>query len=202
MDWPGCNVMWSCYFKYSLHWLHTVIRQGDTVALQSHIKEKWLSCSGPECVTNACPGAIFQERDFNHCFGEVFQIYRPSPGDIRSGDLVALHYPQQHAKWLGCLGNVCHKEGCPGHPSTQYGFSREDRWYQCNGEVYRIFAYGKSTGAIINSGDDVMLYFLITKTWVNGEGLIDGKNPCPGSEPPRQDKFDVCAHEVFKIIKR
>ena len=201
MDRPGCNVLQSCYFKYSLHYLHTVIRQGDTIALQTHIKEKWLSCFGHECGTVGCPGAIFEGKDWNNCRGEVLQIYKLSPGIIRSGDLVALHYPLQHANWLGCLNDVCRKERCPGNPSTRCGFATEDSWYQCYGEVYRIFAYGKRRGAIINSGDDTMLYFLNTKTWVNGEGVVEGKNSCPGRAPPRRNKFDVCAHEVFTIIK-
>ena len=154
------------------------------------------------CTTVGCPSAIFEGADWDNCKGEVFQIYKPSPGEIRSGDLVGLHYPLQQANWLGCLGNECKKEPCPGHPSTQYGFEKEDRWYQCNGEVYRIFAYQKNMGDVINSGDDIMLYFLIGRSWVNGEGVVDGKNLCPESEPPRPDKFDLCAHEVFTIIKR
>ena len=155
------------------------------------------------CDTPACPGAIFDGRDWSHnCLGEVFQIYKPIPGFIRSGDIVGIHYPHRRGSWLGCGGHQCRKMSCPGHPSTRYGFSREDRWYQCSGEVYRIFAYRKSRGAIINSGDDIMLYFLAFKRWVNGEGNVEGTSACPGYEPPRKDKFDRCPHEVFTIIKR
>ena len=180
----------------------TAIRQGDTIALQTHTKERWLACSGDVCSTSDCPGAIFEGADWNRCWGEVFQIYRPTPGEIRSGDLIGIHFPRQHGNWLGCSGHHCKKTSCPGHPSTRYGFSRGDRWYQCYGEVYRIFAYRKSRGAIINSGDDIMLYFIVARRWVDGEGTVQAINDCPGYEPPRQDKFDHCAHELFTIIKR
>ena len=133
----------------------------------------------------------------------MFQIYKPiSSGRICSGDIVGLHYTLQHGKWLGCLGRQCAKKSCPGYPSSRYGFATRDSWYHCYGEVFRIYAYRKKEGDTINSGDDIMLYFINSRKWVNGEGEIEGNNSCPGSAPPHQHKFDVCAHEVFTIIKR
>ena len=196
-----CNFA-QLYYNY-LHSLHTVIRQGDTIALQTHIKEKYFSCWRHLCDTANCGGAVFEGNYWTYnCRGEVFQIFKPSPGDIRSGDLVGLHYTAQSGNWLSCQGNECRKENCPGHPSTRYGFATEDNWYRCYKNVYRIFAYNKGRGATLYSGDNVMLYFLNAKTWINGEGQVEGNNGCPGSSPPSRNKFDICAHEVFTIIKR
>ena len=81
---------------------HTVIRQGDTIALQTHIKEKYLSCHRHLCDTANCGGALFEGNDWDYrCRGEVFQIYKPTPGEIRSWDLIGLYYPLQPGNWLG-----------------------------------------------------------------------------------------------------
>ena len=169
--------------------------------MQTHIKEKYLSCWRPLCDAPSCGGAIFEGSDWtHHCRGEVFQIFKPYPGAIRSGDLVGLHYTAQPGNWLGCRGNECKKETCPGHPSTHHGFTTVDNWYRCYKNVYQIFAYNKRKRAKLYSGDDVMLYFLYSKTWVNGDGRIKGNDRCPEYLPSSRDKFDDCPHEVFKII--
>ena len=54
----------------------------------------------------------------------------------------------------------------------------------------------------IYSDDNVMFYLVNTKTWLNGEGQVEGNNQCPESAPPRRYKFDECSHEIFTIIKR
>ena len=93
---------------------HTVIRQGDTIALQTHIKEKYFSCHRHLCDTSNCGGALFEGNDWDYrCRGEVFQIYKPTPGEIRSGDLIGLYYPLQPGNWLGCQGFECKKRNLP-----------------------------------------------------------------------------------------
>ena len=68
--------------------------------------------------------------------------------------------------------------------------------------VYKIYAFEKGNGAPLYSGDNVMFYLVNTKTWLNGEGQVEGNNQCPESAPPRRYKFDECSHEIFTIIKR
>ena len=75
-------------------------------------------------------------------------------------------------------------------------------WLRCYKNVYKIFAFKKGNGAPLYSGDNVMFYLVNTKTWLNGEGRVEGNNQCPESAPPHRYKFDECSHEIFTIIKR
>ena len=183
--------------------LYTVsIKQGDTVVLQTHSKSKWVSCWRPSCDTTGCPGTVWTSRDNHHCKGEVFQIFKKHPGDIRSGDAVGIHYSHQRGSWLGCDGTTCKKKRCPGNPTMRYGFGDKCKWSQCNGEVLKIYAYGKRNGAAIRSFDTVMFYVTSTKGWLNGEGTVEGNNRCPGNgQPPSTSTYNRCPHEVFTIIK-
>ncbi len=140
---------------------------------------------------------LFKGSDWNNCWGEVFEIYRAAgPGAVRVGDLVGLHYPRQRGNWLGCAGSHCVKATCPGHPTTAYGFANTDRFFQCYGEVFRIYARGKGSGAIINS-----LYL---------QGVAQGYDqdtvkvcPCLGTARPlAHSVYDGCAFETFRVWKR
>ena len=42
----------------------------------------------------------------------------------------------------------------------RYGFQAEEKWYQCGGEVFRIYAKGKREGWRVKEGDDVMFYYV------------------------------------------
>ena len=137
-------------------------------------------------------------------WGEVFRIYRAAgSGHVRAGDIVGFYYPYQPGFWLGCAGANCAKSDCPGSPTTAHGFASEDHWVRCWGEVFRIYANGKSSGTVINSGDDIMLYYIQGDTWVSQGDGNTRKLPYPGSvRPPAFDKFDGCGWETFKIWKR
>ena len=41
-----------------------------------------------------------------------------------------------------------------------YGFETPEKWYQCGGEVFRIYAKGKEVVWRVREGDDVMFYYL------------------------------------------
>ena len=145
--------------------------------------------------------------DWNTCHGEIFQIYRArGPGQVRAGDLVGLHYPNIPGKWLGCPGTTkgCEKTSCPGQPTIAHGFATLDNWFRCWGEVFRIYANGKNEGAVIKSGDDIMLYYIQEGNWVAQPDTGNtGKFPCPGTvRPPPLSRVDVCPSETFKIWKR
>lgn len=160
-----------------------------------------MSCRESECGTSDCPNAFFDPKDSNACLGEGFQIYTTKPSEIKVGDLVGLHYPHQKGNWLAC-SSYCGKSSCPGNPTYEKGFSHEDRWFQCFGEVYRIYVYGKNYGDQIISGDLIGLYYIQDKTWLSGGGDKLVKTSCIGSVPPNPSQYDTCAHEIFTIIKR
>ena len=183
---------------------HAALISGDTVALQTYVRSHWLSCSLPSCYRNSCPRIHIFGNDWINCYGEVFQIYRASgPGRVRVGDLVGLYYPHQAGHWLGCPYEDCYKATCPGIPTITYGFASQDHWFRCFGEVFRIYANGKGNGAVINSGDDIMLYYVQGDTWIAQDDGNTRKQPCPGTvRPPPFDRFDECAWETFTIWKR
>ena len=183
---------------------HTALNHGDTVALQTYVRNYWLSCSPPSCFRHGCPRMLMRGTDWTFCFGEVFRIYRASgSGLVRVGDLVGLYYPHQSGRWLGCRGVNCAKDTCPGQPTTTHGFASHEHWYRCWGEVFIIYSKGKSDGTIINDGDDIMLYYLHDEIWVaQGDGNTQ-KLPCAGTaRPPSLSKFDACTLETFTIWKK
>ena len=91
--------------------------------------------------------------DWTVCWGEVFQIYRAAgSGRVRAGDIVGFYYPHQPGHWLGCPGANCAKFDCPGFPTSAHGFASVDHWIRYWGEVFRVYANGKSYGTVINSG--------------------------------------------------
>ena len=183
---------------------HPALYHGDTVALQTYVNNRWLGCAGSPCGGATCPAMLMKGSDWTNCWGEVFEIYRTLPGAVRVGDLVGLHYPRQRGHWLGCAGNQCGRATCPGHPTTAYGFASQDLWFRCYGEVFRIYARGKSSGSIINSDDNIALYYLQNQLWVaQGYDIHTDKRPCLGtSRPPALSVYDGCAFETFRIWKR
>ena len=193
-------IIWSSNAMY----FYAGIYHGNTIALQSHDRAYWLGCPSYPCDRRYCPLVYMRGSEWNSCWGEVFQIYRASgPGQVRVGDLVGLHYPHEYGQWLGCAGSECAKANCPGYPSTPYGFTSEEHWYTCWGEVFKIYAHEKTTGAPIFPDDDIMLYYLQGGVWVSLGYDNVHKQPCPGTvRPPPHHRFDACAWENFKIWKR
>ena len=161
-----------------------------------------MSCREDRCGTSECPLAFFDAKDSKACFGESFQIYRTKAGEIKSGDLVGLYYPHQRGHWLACATFQCGKSSCPGLPTNAIGFSHQDKWFRCFGEVYKIYVHDKSIGSQVMSGDLIALYYLQEKTWVNGGEDKIWKMPCIGPAPPNPSRYDTCAHEIFTIVKR
>ena len=173
-----------CFVLY----LHTAIYQGNNVAFQSYNRAYWLSCHLNPCKSRyTCPGFTFSGSDWTNCRAEVFQFYRArGPGAVRVGDVVGVYYPYEPGKWLGCnsrSGN-CGKYTCPGTPSTTYGFQRQDRWTVCGGEVFMIYAQGKTVGSTINKHDIIMLYYLIGNQWVNLASTTVARGSGPGTTRP------------------
>ena len=182
-----------------------LILHGDTIALQTFVRNRYLSCAGSHCDASTCPRMDMAGRDWSRCWGGVFRIYRQrGRGAIVSGDRVALYYPKQSGRWLGCAGSKCGKAPCPGVPNPTFGFSSSHRWTACWGEVFRIYARNKINGRPINSDDDVALFYQRSNQWVSqGYGVSTVKSFCLGrSLPPHTSKFDVCGKETFRLWKR
>ena len=177
--------------------------QGSTIALQ-HLRQKryWLGCPNKQCIQTTCPGLYMEGDKWNRCFGEVFRIYRQAGvGPIRVGNVVGLYFPRQGA-WFSMVGGKGHYGRCPGVPTKDYGFANWRLWCQCFGEVFRIYARGKSNGAVITNHDHIMLYYMHAKKWVGFFNPPDFRT-CPGTKfPPPPDRYDVCWGEVAEMWLR
>ena len=115
----------------------------------------------------------------------------------------ALLYPPGN-DWFSIAGGTGHRNPCPGSPTSGNGFANEDKWLICFGEVFRIYARGKSSGAVITDHDDIFLFYVNAYTWVGliGGGAADLRS-CPGtSRPPPAAHYDICWGEVFELWLR
>jgi len=133
----------------------------------------------------------------------VFKIYKDGGGYIRVGNKVGLYYPSKR-KWFSCADSNCDAKSCPGAPNWYYGFASREKWGQCTGEVFQIYAYGKSFGAAIKDGDAIMFCYPRERKWVSLHGSRNSahKQGCPGGTlPPPIAKWDKCDGEVFYITK-
>ena len=141
--------------------------------------------------------------DWRNCWGEVFRIYRRNgPGTVTAGDYVGIYYPRESGKWLGCAGSQCGKAGCPGQPS-QHGFQSPSKWSQCWGEVFRIYARGKSIGDSIHAHDQIMLYYVRGSNWFALSHNVAHHETCPGRVlPPPNSRYEPCWGENFEIWKK
>ena len=183
----------------------TVLGQGRTIGLQLLQNDLWVGCAGRVCAGATCPGVFFEGSDWQNCWGEVFEIYRAlGSGNIVSGDFVGLYYPRER-KWFSMWEGYGRKLTCPGAPSQEYGFEDEDRWYLCGGEVFRVYAKGKSIGDTITDQDTLSFYYY-TVDIKNVRFLPNGINlsECmldlsDRKRPPSNHAFDQCKYESVEI---
>ena len=174
------------------------VTQGAIIALQPlYQKLNWLGCAGNHCGKAGCPRLFMEGKDWDSCWGEVFQIYRQSgPGTVKVGDVVGIYYPRGR-KWFG---GGTRKAGCPGNPTMQHGFASAKHWGACWGEVYQIYARGKRIGESIESHDAIAIYYIHAKRWVGLVGQNSGLSTCPGkTRPPPPDRYEICWGESFEI---
>ena len=177
-----------------------VVTHGSKIALQPlYDKTSWLSCENKVCGKATCPPLFVNGGDWSKCAGEVFQIFRcAGPGVVKVGDFVGFYIAEE---WLSMVAGRGQRAPCPGTPTVNYGFSAQDKWNQCWGEVFQIYAKGKSIGDAIENHDDVTIYYVQEKKWV---GLVGNYPPgyatCPGqTRPPPPDRYGKCWGEVFEL---
>ena len=141
--------------------------------------------------------------DWNNCPADVYQIYRfRGLGSVRVGDIIGLYYPPGR-NWFSMAGGTGHGASCPGTPTSAYGFADEDKWLRCYGEVFRIYARGKSSGAVIKEHDEIFLFYLNDNNWVGLVRNFADHRDCPGTvRPPPAANYDACWGEVFEVWMR
>ena len=179
------------------------ISQGDEVAFQTYVRNRYIGCSGTYCTPTAGPGLYMDSYDWLTNTVNGFQIYRKyGKGNVRVGEVVAIYYTKEK-KWLQSYSSYFRKDTCPGKPSDKDGMEDDEKWYTCSENVFKIYAKGKSVGDDIHRGDDISLYILREKRWFSAESSYIQKNTCSGtSRPPSAHTYDTCYKEVFKLFKR
>ena len=105
---------------------------------------------------------------------------------------------------MGCFPKTrCDKRTCPGTTAQASDFSR------CWGEVFRIYARGKTNGQVIYDGDVVMLYYIADGNdgryvSIQGQNFRDDTslNFCPGVVPPAYLSYGICSKNAFRIFRK
>ena len=190
------------YLSCTLTQSKSNVLHGSKIALQTlYDRPKWLDCTDPKSCTKTGCAKLYMEGDddWKNCGGEVFQIYRAAgAGNIRVGDNVGLYAGGD--SWFSLHDGKGHKDPCPGAPTIKYGFATQQKWYDCFGEVFQIYASRKPFGDTIQDQDDIALYYVKDRKWVSFTGTNPSLHPCPGEvRPPPPDRFDVCFGEVTKL---
>ena len=182
------------------------LRDHDYLKLQFlGAKDTWLGCPDSICDLRTCPSSNQNYRYFdNRCWGEDFQIIGEGTSltSIKSGQRIRLRYLREH-KWLGCPSNVnCDKRTCPGTTSQGGNFANNRCW----GEIFIIYARGKTNGQTIYNGDLVMLYYQHNGRYVSIQGKNLGDDTsldfCPGMVPPAYLSYGICSKNVFRIYRK
>lgn len=178
------------------------VSSGNYVALQ-YSKNAWLSCHHNTCTRQTCPGFHFTRSERARCAGEVFRIYKSTPGRIKVGNKVGFYFPKK-GNWFSCWDSDCDTKPCPGVPNWLNGFANPHRWQVCNGEIFQIYAEGRNFGDDILHSDAIMLCYPYQRQWVSLHESRHSahKQTCPGGVlPPPLAKWQVCNGEVFFIKK-
>ena len=102
---------------------------------------------------------------------------------------------------MGCpTRTYCRTSTCPGTTSQAADFSG------CGGQIFRIYARGKTNGQIIYNGDVVMLYHPGGRRYVSiqGDNTADDTslNYCPGIVPPAYLSYSICSKNAFQIYRK
>ena len=150
-----------------------------------------------------CPSTNNYYRNFGQCGGEVFQIIGEGTihHSIKAGQRIRLRFVPRHNSWMGCPTKTrCDRRSCPGTTSQAADFSR------CGGEMFRIYARGKTNGQIIYDGDVVMLYHIANGRYVSIQGQDEKDNTnlsfCPGVVPPAYLSYGICSKNAFRIFRK
>ena len=207
----SCNDMnVCCQLVYILLCLGGLqLRDHDYLRLQFlGARDAWLGCphSNTICDLRKCPSSYGRYRNFDgQCYGEEFQIIGEgtSYSSIRVGQRIRIRYIHEHNTWIGCSSeSYCAKATCPG-TTVQGGSFTNDR---CWGEIFKIYARGKTIGQIIYNGDLVMLFYVRAGRYVSIQGENEADDTslsfCPGLAPPTYLSYVICSKNVFRIYRK
>ena len=193
---------------YSFHAGGLQLNDHDYLRLQFlGAKHAWLGSGSSDNIFDlrTCPTWNKNYRYFDRCLGGVFQIIgkgaTSQSRQIKSGQLIRLRYINEHNTWMGCpFNNSCDKRTCPGTNIQASNFT------MCYGEIFIIYARGKTNGQTIYNGDVVMLYYYVGGKYVSIQGQNWGDDTsldfCPGKTPPAYLSYGICSKNTFRIYRK
>jgi hypothetical protein len=181
-----------------------VLDHGSTAALQMLQNNHWFTCFGSLCTSTTCPGRFFDGDDWIHCWGAVYRIVRPrGAGHILTGDFVGLYFPRG-SNWFSASNGGGHRANCPGTFNEEYGFESLEKWFECGGEVFQVFAKGKGYGETITDQDTLSFYYTVDRTYVQFLTDTVVTSQCMleksgNKRPPSDEAFDKCLSDSVEI---
>ena len=171
-------------------------------------RNAWLGCPDTAngiCDLRTCPSDNDNYRHFGRCWGALFQIIGEGThgSAIKSGQQIRLRYLHEHNSWMSCsANNHCNKRTCPGTTAQGSDFRNSRCW----GEIFRIYARGRTNEQTIYNGDVVMLYYGPAGKYVTieGQNYADDTslNFCPGVTPPAYLSYGICSKNAFRIYRK
>ena len=183
-----------------------VLESGSIIALQIY-DQRWLSLSSTYSSSSNCPGVTFNVDDWTRCPGEVLAIYRmKGPGPVLSGDTVGIYYPNGKT-WFSMSSGRGHKDSCPGVPNINTGFNRDSLWVKCWGDVFTVYAKGKSDGDQITRGNRLAFYFPADPSHVSFNTGDTTLSQCmrrlsDNNSKPSACAFEACTEDIVRVAIR
>ena len=168
------------------------------------MRYQYIACDRPYChAVHFGAGLYFDKSDWVDYSAQSFQIYRMNgKGNVRVGEVIAIYYPYNR-NWITSNTQYLVGDNCPGNPSEAHGMADAKKWESCPGNVFKIYAKGKSVGDDILRGDDIALYIIRDSKWFASESSFIQKTSCSGTSRPLSDEmYDSCYKEVFELLKR
>jgi len=170
-------------------------------------RDAWLGCPDTICDLRTCPSGNNYRYFDARCWGEEFQVIGEGPNfsPIKSGQRIRIRYLREHNSWMGCPNHekkTCDKRTCPGTTAQGKDFTNDRCW----GEIFIMYARGRTNGQVIQNGDVVMLYYKKIGLYVSikGEDYTDDTslNFSPGVVPPAYLSYGICSKNAFRVYRK
>ena len=113
-------------------------------------------------------------------------------------------YNLREGNWFSVYGGRGKKSPCPGTFNEQHGFESLEKWFDCGGEVFQVFAKGKGYGETITDQDTLSFYYPLDRTYVKflsdqvvvSQCMLDKSG---FKRPPSNEAFDRCLSDSVEI---
>ena len=104
-------------------------------------------------------------------------------------------------------GGRGHKNSCPGIPNIKTGFNENSLWLKCWGEVFIVYAKGKSDGDQITEGNRLAFFFPAEPSHLSFDNDDTTLSQCmlrlsDNNPVPSTCAFEACTQDIVKVVIR